>query len=294
MTADQNTAVNGQLDLGLITVSGAGTVTVQLERQSTASPSEWTLANQVEFVKAGVNLKVGSPALTSFATTSGITTLAPGAYVLLVSDYAAFEFRYGTGLPVAGQYTGHQNNGGEMMSLDEFGAADPLTGYMPTYEVDRVKYNNVAPWPTQAAGGGPALIRVHPADYGDDPANWVASGDGPVTNIGANSGAGSLTLDPLAPTVPTGLAGRGLLSPSEVALTWTASTDTRSNVADYIIYRNGRMAGHVDDQLVHRYDRGGGDQLHLRGQRRQPRRLRQRSIRFDRRGPARRQLPTSG
>ena len=100
---------------------------VQLLRQSTASPSQWTLANQVEFVKTGVDLKVGSPALTSFATTSGITTLAPGAYVVLVSDYAAFEFRYGSGLPVAGQYTGHQSNGGEMMALDQFGTADPVT-----------------------------------------------------------------------------------------------------------------------------------------------------------------------
>ena len=99
VTADQGTAVNGQLDLGPITTTGPGQVQVQLMRQSTAAPSQWTLANQVEFVSTGVDLKVGSPALTSFATTSGITTLAPGAYVVLVSDYAAFEFRYGAGHP---------------------------------------------------------------------------------------------------------------------------------------------------------------------------------------------------
>ena len=63
---------------------------------------------------------MGSPALTSFATTSGRLTLAPGGYVVLVSDYAAFNFRYNIAanhIPVAGQYTGQQSNGGEMMTL---------------------------------------------------------------------------------------------------------------------------------------------------------------------------------
>jgi hypothetical protein len=242
VTADQSTAVNGQLNLGPITTTGPGAVTVQLMRQSTAKPSQWTLANQVEFVRTGVDVKVGSPALTSFATTSGITTLAPGAYVLLVSDIQAFDFRYGSGLPVAGQYTGHQNNGGELMSVDQFGAADPSTGYLPSYETDNVNYGNVAPWPTQPAGNGPALIRVHVADYGNDPLNWMASGDGPVTNVGAGAGAGNLTFDPLPPTVPTGLAAS---EPNlgEVLLTWTASTDTRSDVAYYIIDRNGSELG---------------------------------------------------
>ncbi|MGA2035594.1 MAG: PA14 domain-containing protein, partial [Thermoguttaceae bacterium] len=240
------TAVSGQLNLGTITVSGPGQVTVQLMRQSTAAPGEWTLASQVEFVKTGVDLKVGGPALTSFATTSGITTLAPGAYVVLVSDYAAFNFRYNIAanhIPVAGQYTGHQSNGGELMAVDQLGAADPVTGYIPAYEVDRVKYNNVAPWPTQPAGNGPALIRVHVADYGSDSTNWMASGDLPVTNVGANPGAGNLTLDPLPPTVPAGLAAHTSLNPGQITLTWTASTDNRSDVDHYVIDRNGIPLG---------------------------------------------------
>ena len=78
VTADQSTAVNGALSLGPITTTGPGQVTVQLTRQSTTAPSQWTLANQVEFVGTGIDLKVGNPTLTSFATTSGLTTLAPG------------------------------------------------------------------------------------------------------------------------------------------------------------------------------------------------------------------------
>jgi hypothetical protein len=237
VTLDQGTAVSGQLSLGTITTTGVGTVQVQLLRQSTASPSQWTLANQVEFVKTGVDLKVGSPALTSFATSSGITALAPGAYVVLVSDIQAFDFRYGTGLPVAGQYTGHQNNGGELMALDQFGESDSETGYIPVYEVDRVQYSDAAPWPTLAAGNGPALIRANTADYGSDPLNWLNS------NVGGTPGAANVILDPIPPTVPTVLTAHTSLSPSQVALSWMASTDPRSNVAYYVVYRNGQWLG---------------------------------------------------
>ena len=125
------------------------------------------------------------------------------------------------------------------MSLDQFGTADPVTGYVPSYQVDRVHYNNAAPWPVQAAGSGPALIRIHAADYGDDSANWMASGDGSVINVGANAGVGNLTFDPLPPTVPAGLAGQVSLNPSPtITLSWTASSDTRSDVAGYVIYRD--------------------------------------------------------
>jgi len=43
--------------------------------------------------------------------------LAPGAHTLVVKDIAAFEAAYGPGLPVAGQYTGSLNNGGERLRL---------------------------------------------------------------------------------------------------------------------------------------------------------------------------------
>jgi len=43
--------------------------------------------------------------------------LAPGGFCLLVKDAAAFEARYGAGLPVAGQYTGSLNNAGERLAL---------------------------------------------------------------------------------------------------------------------------------------------------------------------------------
>ena len=240
VTVDQNTAVNGQLALGSITTTGAGQVQVQLTRTTAAKPSQRTIANQVEFVKSGTDLQVGSPALTSFAMQSGLTTLAPGGYVVLVSDYGAFDFRYHVAanhIPVAGTYTGHQNNTGESMGLFQAGTADPATGFIPYYESDLVNYTSSAPWPTEAAGGGPSLVRMRAADYGNDPNNWIAS------NVNGTPGAGNLAIDRLAPTMPTNLAAVPSIGPNQIALSWTASTDNRSDVDHYVVYRNGQSIG---------------------------------------------------
>ncbi|HRZ35419.1 MAG TPA: lamin tail domain-containing protein [Candidatus Paceibacterota bacterium] len=48
-----------------------------------------------------------------------ITTLEPGARVLVVRNAEAFSLRYGTGLPVAGEYTGLLDNSGERLRLED-------------------------------------------------------------------------------------------------------------------------------------------------------------------------------
>ncbi|HMC28578.1 MAG TPA: lamin tail domain-containing protein, partial [Verrucomicrobiae bacterium] len=50
-------------------------------------------------------------------TGSAITNLDPGQTVLVVKNLAAFAARYGSGLPVAGQYTGNLDNSGERLRL---------------------------------------------------------------------------------------------------------------------------------------------------------------------------------
>jgi hypothetical protein len=56
-------------------------------------------------------------------TTAAVTSLAPGARVLIVQDLAGFESRYGDSLPVAGVFTGRLDNAGERLRLeDRFGA----------------------------------------------------------------------------------------------------------------------------------------------------------------------------
>jgi hypothetical protein len=95
-------------------------------------------------------------------------TLAPGARVLVVSDLAAFQHRYGPGKPVAGEYSGQLNNAGEELVLFTPGEAPIRT----------VVYLDEAPWPAAADGGGASLVRRHPNDpAGDeDPDGWTASG----------------------------------------------------------------------------------------------------------------------
>lgn len=99
-------------------------------------------------------------------TGSPITSLAAGGRVLLVEDQAAFEFRYGSGLPIAGQYTGKLRNGGEaILIVDALGQT--VRGFT---------YDNAAPWPTTPAGEGPSLVLINPNGVPDhsDPASWKA------------------------------------------------------------------------------------------------------------------------
>ncbi len=60
--------------------------------------------NRVQFVD-GIEFAFGS------------VDLAPGDFCLVVKDLAAFEARYGAGLPIAGQYAGSLSNAGEQIAI---------------------------------------------------------------------------------------------------------------------------------------------------------------------------------
>lgn len=101
-------------------------------------------------------------------TASAITSLAPGARVLVVRDLAAFEAAHGSGHPVAGVFanTSRLNNDGETIKLE-----DALSGTIKEFT-----YNDVAPWPT-AADAGYSLVLIKP-DANPDPdiaSNWRSS-----------------------------------------------------------------------------------------------------------------------
>src|SRR5439155_6949738 len=53
------------------------------------------------------------------------------------------------------------------------------TQVVPFITVDAVRYNDNAPWPLAADGEGPSIQRLASTAYGDDPANWFASGISP-------------------------------------------------------------------------------------------------------------------
>jgi hypothetical protein len=98
--------------------------------------------------------------------------LAPKAFTLVVRDMAAFTARYGAGLPIAGQYTGNLDNGGERIKLkdaagqviEDFSYNDKwydLTdgmGYSLTVKTPLVAdpndFNDKSAWRISALGGG--------------------------------------------------------------------------------------------------------------------------------------------
>ena len=88
-------------------------------------------------------------------TGSAVTSLVPGARVLLVSNTAAFAMRYGAGLPVAGAYVGNLSNGGDHLVLADTGGGTILD----------FTYNDSSAWPAEADGGGYSLTLIRPGTH---------------------------------------------------------------------------------------------------------------------------------
>jgi hypothetical protein len=115
--------------------------------------------------------------------------LAAGESLLLVNfdaslapELNAFRTKYGIppSVKVFGPYGGGKlkNSGG---TIDIYkpdppqSPAHPDWHYVPYILVDHVSFNDKAPWPTGADGGGSALQRIVPERYGNEPTNWVAA-----------------------------------------------------------------------------------------------------------------------
>jgi hypothetical protein len=123
----------------------------------------------LEILNAGTStVDLGSLRLTnairfdfSFGT---VATLMPGAVALVVKNRAAFVQRYGSGLPVIGEYGGNLSNGGERLLL--------LDGARTVLDVT---YGTDPPWPASADGAGYSLELL---DWNGDinsAMNWQAS-----------------------------------------------------------------------------------------------------------------------
>ena len=139
-----------------------------------AHPSNtWRLANAV-----------------SYAFETNISIPAGGHLVVTESDPATFTNTCPAtnGTRVLGPYTGRLENGGGRLELLQPDTpqrpTDPDPGYVPYCLVERVAYDDEAPWPTWPDGHGPALERREALRYGDDPANWVSyvAGGSPGTS----------------------------------------------------------------------------------------------------------------
>ena len=109
--------------------------------------------------------------------------LAGGDYCLVVKDVAAFEARYGPGLPIAGEYSGMLANGGERIELlDAVGRT-----------IHSFRYEDS--WYDRTDGQGYSLTIVDPA--GADLDAWSRrSGWRPSTDVGGSPGAADMDISP--------------------------------------------------------------------------------------------------
>jgi hypothetical protein len=115
---------------------------------------------------------------------SAIRSIAPGQHVIIVSDLAAFQQRYGNAFDsmIAGQFIGNLNNGGENVRLT--GADDK-----PMHEF---AYSDSDPWPTEGDDGYSLQIVDTSGDHAAA-TNWkVSAAIG--GNPGPEGGSPALTL----------------------------------------------------------------------------------------------------
>jgi len=99
-------------------------------------------------------------------TRGNVTTVGPGEYVLAVRNLAAFTERYGDEVPVAGEYTGYLDNGGETLRLEDAQNESILD----------FAYNDA--WYAATDGLGLSLViadETAPFDTWSDSASWRPS-----------------------------------------------------------------------------------------------------------------------
>jgi hypothetical protein len=101
------------------------------------------------------------------------TTIPANGHLLVAKDPTALAANHTIpgGVEVVGPYVGALNNGGEKLEIAMPGDVNG-SGELQYIRVDRVVYDNVAPWPTGPDGGGNSLKRANLSNYGNDVVNW--------------------------------------------------------------------------------------------------------------------------
>jgi len=90
------------------------------------------------------------------------TYISPGEYMVIAQDASVYG---GLGYQVFEWTDGRLANGGENIQLKD------STGI----EIDRVKYDDISPWPAAPDGDGPSLELINTAQDNYNPGNWQSS-----------------------------------------------------------------------------------------------------------------------
>jgi hypothetical protein len=126
----------------------------------------WRLTQAVNF-SFPTNVTIGP---TGFVV---VVNFNPNTNVAQVAAFRA-KFNVSPSIPLFGPYGGQLDNSSDNIRLQRPDAPN-TDGEVPYILVDRVEYEDLAPWPVLADGSGPSLHRLVPADYGNDPTNWFAA-----------------------------------------------------------------------------------------------------------------------
>ncbi|MFW6153853.1 MAG: lamin tail domain-containing protein [Planctomycetota bacterium] len=136
---------------------------------SEADISGWRLDDAVEFTfDAGTSL-----AAETHLVVLPFDPVAAGNAARLAAFEAAYDLP--EEVTVVGGWTGHLDNTGERIELlrpDDRPANKPHI--QPFVLAEEATFDDDAPWPVEAAGGGSSLGRIDVTAWGSDPANWEA------------------------------------------------------------------------------------------------------------------------
>ena len=97
------------------------------------------------------------------------------------AELAWFRNEYGlsASVQVFGPYSSALANEGEEIQLLKPDPPQtpphPDAGFVPYVLVESVHYLPTAPWPTTGIGSGASLQRIVPANFGNEPLNWLAA-----------------------------------------------------------------------------------------------------------------------
>ncbi|MEM9658168.1 MAG: lamin tail domain-containing protein, partial [Planctomycetota bacterium] len=170
-----------------------GDVVVSEVHYHPAAPTGGSLAiDQLEFVelnnrsgsvvdlsgwrlRGGVDFDMPAGTLVEAGQSLTIVSFDPASSSLSSAFRAAYQMSGDA--PLAGPYGGVLDNGGESVKLlAPVVVSEEETAFRL---VDRVIYDDDAPWPGEADGQGESLTRIAAEAFGDDPGSWQAQSTTP-------------------------------------------------------------------------------------------------------------------
>jgi hypothetical protein len=153
---------------------------------ATNVPLYCTFTNELGYGLAAVTNTWQLHNAVAYVFPTNVTLAAAGRLLVTAFDpvanpaqLAAFRTLYSvpTNVPIFGPWSGKLDNSGETIELLSPNKPDVTSSnvIVPYVMEERIDYLPVAPWPTNADGGGSSLQRRIPTAFGDDPTNWVAA-----------------------------------------------------------------------------------------------------------------------